>query len=164
MKLYEINQAIADVIETGYSIDEDTGEVLFDEADLNALNMAFNDKLEACALYTKGLEAEAEAIKAEEKRLAERRRRLERRSERMRGYILRHLAEVPDRKLSTARCELRTRKSQRVEVVNEEQLPIDFLNEKLVRTPNKAAIKKAIKLGETVPGAALVEVENLQLS
>lgn len=58
--LYEIDADIVNCIDT------ETGEIL-DFDSLDALNMERDAKIEGVALYVKQLQAEAEAIKAEEK-------------------------------------------------------------------------------------------------
>ena len=87
--LYEIDRAIEQVIETGFSWDEETGEVLFEEGDLEQLQVAFNEKLEACGIWMKNQKSLADAIRAEEKALYDRRKAIEKRLERMNGYVLR---------------------------------------------------------------------------
>lgn len=57
-----------------------------------------------------------------------------------------------------------TRKSTAVEVFDEEKLPNEYKVRKVVEGPDRAKIKDAIKQGENVPGAALVERQNLKIS
>ena len=64
--------------------------------------------------------------------------------------------EIPTLKLSF-------RKSESVEVINEAQLTEQFTTTKTTVTPNKVAIKEAIKNGEVVDGAVLVTNFNLQI-
>ena len=73
MKLYELAQMMDMVINGGLVFDEETGEVLFDSSNLDELEAALDAKIEACCIVVKETEAEAEAIKAEEKRLKARR-------------------------------------------------------------------------------------------
>ena len=162
MKLYEINEAILDVIERGFCFDEETGEILFDESNLNELEAMFTDKMEACALYTKDVEAMAAAIKAEEQALAKRRKSLERKAEHMRRYMLAHLKQVGG-KMETARCKLCSRKSESVVIENAELIPRELGEEVTTFKPDKRAIKAALKGGEFIPGVELVKNESLQL-
>ena len=69
MKLYEIRQEIAELLERGFDVDLDTGEVLDIAPKLDALQMDEREKLEGIALYIKGLNAEVAAIREEEKTL-----------------------------------------------------------------------------------------------
>ena len=159
-KLYEIDRRILQVIESGFAFDEDTGEV-WESEDLEALEAERNEKLEACALYIKNLEADAAAIRAEETALAERRRAKERRAESLRAYVAASMQAAGQSSLDTARCSLRFRRSEAVEVTDAEALPAEMQSVKV--TPNKAAIRKALKAGHEVAGARLVENQNLQL-
>lgn len=58
-----------------------------------------------------------------------------------------------------------TRKSQQVIVnVNANELDKEFKTIKVTETPNKKAIKDAIKAGESVEGCELIDVENLKIN
>lgn len=162
--LYEISSDLQAVIEGGLVFDEETGEVIWDAENLNELQAAFDEKLEACALFIKNLQAEAAAIKAEETALAERRKMAERKAERMKAYVTDCLQDkVETHKFSTPRVALSLRKSEQVIISDEAALPDSLCNTKITITPNKTAIKKAIKAGESVEGAHLVENSNLQI-
>ena len=76
--LYQLDEAIDAVISGGFVVDEETGEVLFDCENLDALREQRNAKLEAVALYIKNLDAEAAAIRAEVAALAARQKAAER--------------------------------------------------------------------------------------
>ena len=52
--------------------------------------------------------------------------------------------------------ELTSRKSQAVEIDDEEALPSEWLAHKTTSQPDKAAIKEALKAGHLIPGAQLV--------
>ena len=159
MRLYEIDNRIEEVIERGFSLDEETGEV-FDADSLDDLKMARDEKLEGCGLYVKNLKAEAAAIRAEEAKLAERRHAMERKAKSLEGYMLRSMERADMRKIETARCKLTTRISRRVEVTDMDLIPDEFVRTKIERTADKAAIKAALKT-ECVPGAVLVSSMSL---
>lgn len=160
MKLYEIDEHIRSVIETGYSVDMETGEVLFEVADLDELEAAKADKLEACALVLKEQRATVQAIKDEEKALAERRKAEERKAERMQAYILAHIADVGG-KMETGRVKLSTRKSRAVVIDCPGCIPAEFVEFQTTEKVDKSAIAKAIKEGREVKGAHIEERENL---
>jgi hypothetical protein len=52
--------------------------------------------------------------------------------------------------------ELSSRKSQAVEIDDEDSLPSEWLAHKTISQPDKAAIKEALKAGHLIPGAQLV--------
>lgn len=157
MRLYEINATLLDVIERAYSVDEETGEILFDEADLEALDVERTKKLEGCACYLKDLQAQAAAIKAERDALSERLKSKQREAERMSAYILQSMQTFGDAKLETTRATMRARKSKAVEVYDMDALPDIYTTQKLSVQPNKVAIRKALADGHEVTGAGLVE-------
>lgn len=145
MKLYEIDEAIL------ACVDPETGEVDCEKFD--ALMMERNDKIEGMALWVKDLKAEADAIRAEEKALAERRQAKERRAESISRYLEKVLA---GQKFETSRAVCSFRKSQKVEITNLDKIPDDYLKYSQP-TADKAAIKAAIKDGLTIEGAELVD-------
>lgn len=159
--LYELDGMVLTVLEDGLVFDEETGEVLFDVDNLEALEMERNEKLEAVACYVKGLEAEAAAIKAEEKALKDRREAKEKKAERLRAYVSDSMSFFGDTKLETARVALSFRKSEAVIIEDEAIIPDEWLVYK--PSVNKAGIKKALKAGLPVQGAQLVERRNLQI-
>lgn len=145
MKLYEINEAIL------ACIDPETGEADADK--LDELMLMREEKLENLALWVKDLKAEADAIKAEEKALAERRQAKERKAESIKAYLEKELA---GQKFETSRAVCSFRKSQKVEITDFTKIPDDYLRYS-TPTADKAAIKAAIKDGLTVEGAELVD-------
>lgn len=57
-----------------------------------------------------------------------------------------------------------TRKSKRLEVLDQSRIPSEFMNSKLTVTPNKTEITKAIKNGTFVDGVELIECVNLKIN
>lgn len=163
MKLYEINQAIENVIEYGFHFNEETGEILFEADDLDGLQSALNEKLEACAVFVKDLEATVRAIKAEEHALASRRRTAEIKAERLKEYIACNMLQAGYSKLETPRCAVSIRKSKRTVIESEADIPEQFKTVVESVKLDKTAIKKAINSGEEVPGAHVQVVDNLQI-
>lgn len=145
MKLYEINEAIL------ACVDPETGEA--DVEKLDELIMMREEKLENLALWVKDLKAEAEAIKAEEKALAERRQAKERKAESIRQYLEKVLA---GQKFETSKAVCSFRKSQKVEITDFDKIPDDYLRYSKP-TADKTAIKAAIKDGIIIAGAELVD-------
>lgn len=155
MNLYEINRAIESF---EFEVSED-GEVL-NFAELDELQMARGEKIENIACYIKNLTANANAIREEEKSLAERRNAIEKKAARLRQY----LADMLNgEKFESARCAISYRKSTVVEFENVDET-IDWLQhnrEDLLRFRqpeiNKAEVKTLLKNGGEVFGAKLVE-------
>ena len=107
MTLYEINSQI-DQILSNIEIDDETGEVLIDTTLLESLQIAHDVKIENIACFIKNLNAEVEALKAEEKNLYARRKQKEKTIERL-TYMLDN--DLQGQKFETARCKISYRKS-----------------------------------------------------
>ncbi len=172
MNLYQVHQQIADLLENGFDmecIDMQTGEILEDVARerLASLEIEEGVKIENTALFIKNLVAEVDAIKAEEKTLADRRKSKERKYEWLKAYVGNYLLETGKTKFETARCALSFRKSEVLNITDEETLrkyaeEHDYLK---IKEPElkKDEIKKALKGGEAIPGAEIMEKQNLQI-
>ena len=65
--------------------------------------------------------------------------------------------------IKTAIVKVSFRNSESVEITNESQLDACFIVTKTVTTPDKKAIKDAIKSGEVVTGATISYNKNLQI-
>lgn len=162
MKLYEIDRALEEALEKAF--DPETGEILNEDAfaDLEALEAARVDKLEACAIMVKQFTADAEAIKAEIKALTQRARVASNKADSLKTYMERSIA--PGEALKTPRVAIGWRRSEAVEfddTLDVRALPPEFT--KTTIEPNKTAIKAALKQGDEIPGAYLVERQNLQI-
>lgn len=148
--LYDIDAKIMECMAN--CIDPDTGEITNSEQ-LETLQMERQTKLENVALYIKNLKADAAMYKAEKQAFAERQAAAEKRAESLSEWLRKAL---DGQKFKTEKAEVSFRKTQKVEI-----LDIWDLNEDLLKysdpTPDKAAIKRAIKAGEEVKGAKLVD-------
>lgn len=146
MKLYEIDEAILGCIDT------ETGEVI-DPERLTALQMERTEKIEGVALWVKDIKAEIEAVKAEKNAFADRQKALEKKLDSITEWLK---TTLDGQKFSTSKAVVSFRHTESVKVED-----VFKLNENYLRysdpTPDKAAIKKALKAGEIVEGAELVE-------
>lgn len=152
MTLYEIDAAILDCI------DAETGEVV-DADKLNDLQMEREEKVEAVALWIKDLTAEAAALKAEKQAFSERQAAAEKKAESLRKWLSDALA---GQKFKTTRVAVSFRKTESVDVPDVWALDDSFLKY-ADQTPDKQKIKAALKAGETVTGAALVEGQSMTI-
>lgn len=154
MSLYEIDQSILALV------DPETGEIL-DDAALEQLQMERESKLENIACWIKNLTAESAAIRQEETNLAERRKVLERKTERLKKY----LAEALNgEKFQTAKCAVTFRKVSRVEIADACSVA-DWCDNNgmgdlvVYREPtvSKNELAKLLKAGAEIPGATIAE-------
>ena len=153
MNLYEIDKAIL------ACIDPETGELL-DEAALEDLQMERTQKIKNVALWLKNLNASAAAYKAERDAFDERMKQAQKKAESLKRYLADALG---GEKFVTDECAVSFRKSTAVNVLDEAAIPDAYMTEKVTRSPDKTAIKAAIKGGEAVPGVALVENLSVQI-
>lgn len=160
MKLYEIDSQITDLIED--AIDPETGEIN-EEAytKLEQLQMERDKKVENIVLWIKDLNAEALAIKAEKNALAQRQAQAEKKAESLKKYLT---YALNGQKFKTARCAVSYRKSEALEIRNEEQVlhyfgAFDDRDQfiKVEESVRKDAVKDYMKEHGPVAGAEIVE-------
>lgn len=148
MNLYDINKQIEDAYMA--CINEETGE--FDEQaykqTIEMLNLTRQQKIENIICYIKNLKADAEALRAEEKNLAERRKSCESKAEHLSNYLQDYLA---GEKFECAKGKVSYRKSKVVDIYDEEKatdalVKHDLDNQCLEHTIKikKAEVKKAL--------------------
>lgn len=155
MKLYEYPKELESILEQ--CMDPESGEIIEDDLwnAYEALQMERDQKAEGIGCWIKDLEAEAKAIREEERALAARRRSAENQAERLRRYLQ---FSLRGEKFSTPRLSVWYKKSQKVEVDENRlnEIPERFLRYKQPEVA-KEDVRKALVAGETVPGCALVD-------
>lgn len=148
--LYEIDQEIMQCL------DMETGEII-DPERLNALQMERNSKIENVALWIKNLQADANAYKAEKDAFAEREKKALAKIDSLKKWLA---MACDGQKFNTWRCAVNFRKSEKVEIFDATKIPQELLKATCVVTPDKAAIKEALKAGEIIDGCTLVTCMN----
>ena len=160
MTIYDIDARIAEILSR---TDPETGEIPEEAvAELETLAEDRDKKIENAACMVINLTAEAKAIREQEITLAQRRKSLENRAERIKGYVEYATGGEP---FSSSRVQVKFTKSQAVEIYDEKAV-FTFAPRSCLRCKyelDKAAIRAALKAGGEVPGAALVEHLNLQI-
>jgi seryl-tRNA synthetase len=159
MNLYEITreaQELAFLLET----DELTPE-------LEAALLINQDQLQAKAgNYAKviaNIQSDSDSIDAEIKRLKAMKDTKDRSISRLKEALRDAMLVSGIDKIESSLFKLSLRRSEAVEVDVVEALPSSFQSVKNVVTADKLAIKEAIKRGENVMGARIVENFNLQI-
>lgn len=161
--LYEINNDYVNVIENGFSIDEETGEILFDKTNLDELEVEFNEKADNIACYIKDLQALSDGIKNEKSALDERKKSVDTKILSLKEYLSTALKMRDMSKLETTRNKISLRNSKSVEVFNENIIPKTYFNETVVEKLDKKTLLKELKEGKQIDGCRLLEKSNLQL-
>ena len=108
-------------------------------------------------------QAESDAIDQEIKRLKAMKDSREKKIEWLKESVKKAMLVSGIEKVESPLFKLAVRRSEAVEVDLVEALPNAYQNVKNVVTADKVAIKEAIKRGENVTGARLVENFNLQI-
>ena len=159
MTIYDIDNRIAEILS---EVDEngELPEGAFDE--LAQLNEDREVKIENAACMVINLTAEAKAIRDQEAALAERRKAIERRVERVKNYIE---FATDGASFSSPRVQVKYSKSTAVEIdeaVFWQNPATAFIRQKAPEA-DKTAIKAALKDGAIIPGASLVERKNMTI-
>lgn len=152
MNLYEIDNEIMNCV------DMETGEII-DAEKLDQLQMDRDQKIENIALWIKNLKADAEAYKTEKQVFVEKQRAVENKMESLKKYLSDYLA---GEKYKSAKVSVSFRKSEAVNILDMSKIPEQYL--KVAEpTADKTGIKNALKAGEVITGAELVENQNIQI-
>lgn len=163
LALYEIsNQYLADLNKLNdLDLDEqtflDTLEGLSGELEQKAINVA---------MYIKNLEVSADAIKQAEKSMADRRKAIEAKNEKIRKYLLENMLKTGVTKIECPQFVLSVRKSPAsVDVLMQDQIPDEYwdIPEPLPATLNKRRLAEDLKAGVVIEGARLTQGNTLQI-
>lgn len=157
MSIYEIDEAITSLV------DIETGEI-DDEKRYDELQMERTQKIENIACYFKNLVAEAKAMREEEANLAQRRKAVENKAERIKN-LLAYALKGEKFESPKVRCGYRKAKSVHVDdsfVAWAREHADDLLTFK-EPSPNRKAIKKALEDGREIEHAEIVTNESLQV-
>lgn len=131
---------------------------------LEGLQGALEEKATNVAAFVRNLEASAEAIRAAEKQMAERRQMIERRAARVRQYLLDNMQRCQMPRIESPWFVLAVRQNPVAVVIDDPaELPPELMVEKVTHSPDKKAIKARIEAGETIPGAHLVAGQRLEI-
>ena len=162
IKLYELSEGYRNIL----NLIEDGAE---DEDIKNALETikgALEEKVQNVAIFVQSMGNEVEIIKAEEKRLAERRKAIENKQKAIKEYIQYQMELAGLEKVKTATHTIRIQNNPpAVHFTAEDKIPGKFMTlvpEQWI--PDKKKIAEALKSGETVEGAELKQGKSLRIS
>ena len=136
----------------------DTLEGLTGELEVKATNVA---------MFVRNLESLAEQIKQAEQAMAARRKALENRADRIRQYLLDNMQRTGISKIESPYFKIAIAKNPPSVVVDDEDT-LKFAHPEFVKTVtteslDKTAIKEAIKAGQIVEGAHLVQADRVSI-
>lgn len=160
-KLYEVDSMYRQALDAAEQyINQDTGEIPEDWAKfMDDVGGERENKLLACGLFQREMQAEAEAMENEARRMALRARAAKNKAESFKSYISLYLQ--PGEKVKDSRVSIGWRTTKSIEIEVPELVPDQFC--RIERIPQKTAIKEAIEAGREVPGAKQVSNVSIQI-
>lgn len=163
--LYDISNELREVynkLENGEGIDIETGEISEDVANALVLSQQnLQTKAVDIGYVIKSFDDQIDLYEREIKRLTEIKDQMKKRKEWLKGNLSNAMQEFGIVEIKGKTLKLSFRKSESVEIDNFELLDDKFKRVKV--EADKTAIKQALKSGEEVAGARLVENQNLQI-
>jgi hypothetical protein len=160
MKLYELPQAIRDLVDR--AVDPETGEIdaSMEEA-LDALQEEFGRKAEYIALLSREAKAEAEAVGLEERRLKARRQAAENREARLKSYLHACLLNAGVDRLECSRVKIRVQANSRPSIQwTGDVAAIPEQYRRVTVELDGTAAYETVKAGGTLPDGFRVETGN----
>lgn len=158
MKLYDLTSNYALLLDQLESEDDvnikDT---------LDSIKDAIDFKAENIGKLMKSLDANIEAIKAEEKRLADRRRALENRKQGLLQYLEDSLRFAGIDKIKTPLITVAFQKNPPKVEIDEDILLDETYLVYSAPTPNKKLLMQELKNGVEIPGVRLIQTESLRV-
>jgi hypothetical protein len=150
MKLYEINEAIENCVDT------ETGEIL-DEAALDALKIEREEKIRNIAAWIVNLKADAKAYKERADEFTARKKTAENKAESLERYLSNQL---DGKAWKDSDFSVTFRMSKATDIYDESKIPVDYLIQQSPKI-DKAGILRTLKMGKEIPGARLVERQSM---
>lgn len=159
MNLYEINENLMAAYDA--AVDPETGEIIDNEKLENfyKLQIDRDEKIENICLFIKNLKADAAALKTEKDSFAARQKAAEHKAEWLTSYLQQFLNGD---KWKSNRASVSYRKSEQINIKDIRDIPIEYIKF-ADPVPDKLAIKAAIKRGENIKGAEIVEKQNISI-
>lgn len=124
----------------------------------------FDDKVVSIVSLIRNLEATADAIKEAEKHQKERREAIEKKADWLRDYVLRNMTAIGKDKISCGLFAVRIRQNApSVQIADDADIPSQYINQKILVSPDKKALKEAIESGEVINGVSLIRSSSLSI-
>lgn len=158
MKLYELSQQYAQLVE----LVEELDEVTFRDT-LESIQEEIDDKVENTAKLMRSFQVDVDALKLEEKRLADRRRAIEKRIESIKDYLKNQMevAGIDKVKRPTLTVSIANNPPS-VEIEDESLIPFDYMVPQPARIDKKALLT-ALKEGQDISGASIKQTRGVRI-
>lgn len=161
MRLYEYNEILDKILgATDGDIDEETGLVL-DYSLLDRLEMERNEKIENLLLYAAQLSTDAADLSEYAAKLTARAKAKKNKAESIKEWLTTELSRYGDKKFETQKIKAIVSVRKVVCAPDVKLLPPQYIRIKM--EADKIAIGAALKAGEAVPGAELVDSRSLTI-
>lgn len=161
--LYEITESYRQALEIFTDPEQDFDPKMVADT-LEGLEGTLEAKATNVAAFFQNLEVTVNAIREAEKRMAQRRKSIEKRVESLRQYLQYNMEACGITKIESPLFSISLRKSPPSVVIDDEQsLPPDYVEQVVTTKPNKLLIKQAITDGFDVPGARLEQGSYLKI-
>jgi len=152
--LYEISTRFRELMKVAEEGDEGMAEAIADT--LEGIEGEFTEKAEAIVMVATNVTRHVAAIDQQIERLQAKKKAVLNKEESLRSYLKKNMLETGINKIECPLFNITLAKAPKVvEILDEDLLPVDFIEVKTEIKPNKAAIKKALQAGDEVAGAAL---------
>lgn len=146
------------------TMDEKTGEVNSEVLErLNSIQESFEVKAQNVALVCLELRDRKETIEREIDRLEKLKKRAKRGEAWLEMYLSEAMTSTGYETIDGAFTKISFRSSEETIIDNIDELPKEFIKEEVTYSPDKTAIKQAIKAGKEVNGAHIEKKKNLQI-
>lgn len=156
--LYALSQSYAQLLDMADQLDQ---EVFLDT--LSAISEALEDKVEHTAKFIRCLESDMEALKAEEKRLADKRKVLENKVSSIKEYLQNEMEFAGLDKVKRATVTVSIQQNPpSVLVMDESLIPSKYMVPVPPKLDKKAVIQD-LKEGEEVPGCEIQQTRSIRI-
>lgn len=163
--IYQIDSQIYDLLTLPESeiVDED-GVVIRDVwKELEELQGERKDKLINSMRIAQEMDETAKALNEEIARLTVRKKYFEARAKKIREHVAISMNNANEKRVENTIARITLTRSKSVDIVDETEIPLQFLRTKTTVEADKKAIGEKLKAGEEVPGARLVENLNVRM-
>jgi len=158
MKLYEITKQYSEaltMVDDEWCITEDA-IALLDKTDKD-----IETKGENIAIVNQEMDNNIQMIDNEVARLQKMKKVIKNNQNRLKEYLAMNLQMLDKKEIEAGTFKIGFRKSQAIEIAEGVLLEDRYTVTKITSTPDKTALKKAIKWGETIEWVELITKENL---
>ncbi|MDK0687158.1 siphovirus Gp157 family protein [Clostridium perfringens] len=164
MKLYELTQNYRNLESLLDNLGEQEGlTVEMIHGALGQVEDDINTKIENTCKVIKEIEADSIGIDEEIKRLSALKKQKENAVKKLKEYVEFEMNGIGLNKVEGKLFKISFRKSKVVKVLDETKIPKEFIKVKTTESISKTDLGKALKSGEVIEGAELVENKTLQI-